>query len=236
MDFIREHLPQQLIELYDRLPSVDLQERRGQLQLSVERTDLLRAIIRGEHEIDHPYTLLDIHLFCLKALHKQAYLQAQVPPHRAASSVLLTYDPPKNGQNLLKHGLTFPEVITCSPHFGALQLPCPNAADGERLVVLSKFDIPKGVSLELPTPIILERQDLCTLTVAVLAEEGYRFISSRTFHRDNWGKVLDGAVKEIYEDEPEKRDAFLQACQQAVETDLFEPTSSVPVRVIRPGS
>lgn len=236
MDFIHEHLPQQLIELCDRLPSVNLQERRGELQLSVGRTELLQAIIRGEREINHLYTLLDIHLFCLKKLHRQAYLQAQVQPHPAASGDLLTYDPPKNGQNLLKHGLTFPEVISYSPNFGALQLPCPDAADGERLVVLSKLDIPKGVSPELPTPVILERQDLCTLTVAVLAEQGYRFISSRTFHRDNWGKVLDGAVKEIYEDEPEKRDSFLQACQQAVETDLFEPTSSVPVRVIRPGA
>jgi len=234
MDFIGDHLPAPLIELYKRLPTVNFQERRQELQLSAERAGLLQAIIRGEHEITHPYTLLDIHLFCLKALHKDTYLQAQVQTHPDASGDLFTYDPPKNGQNLLKHGLTFAEVTSYSPDFGALQVPCPNAADGERLVVLSKFDIPKGATLQLPTPVILARQDLCTLTVAVLGEQGYRFISARPFHHDNWGKVLDGAVKEIYEDEPEKREAFLQACQEAVESDLFDATSSTPLRIIRP--
>lgn len=233
MDFIREHLPAQLIELYNLLPTINFQERRQELQLSAERAGLLQAIVRGHHDIDHLYTLLDIHLFCLKALHKHAYLQAQVQPHPAASGDLLTYDPPKNGQNLLKHGLTFPEVISYSPNFGVLQVPCPNAADGERLVVLSKLDIPKDVSPQLPTPVILERRDLCTLTIAVLEKDGYRFISSRTFHRDNWGKVLDGAVKEIFEDEPEKRETFLRACQEAVESDLFDATSSAPLRLIR---
>lgn len=238
MCFMSEHIPDKLMRFYHMLRYVNFRALQKGMELSDDRIDLLQAIIRGEHEVDHLYSLLDIHLACLKVLFRDEYLKAKIPPHANADGEIYTYDPAKNGMNLIKHGLAFNEVATYSPRFGALNVPCPDNQDGVRMVILSKLVIPESSPPILPTPAIKDGKGLSTLSIAVFERSRYRFVSSRTFREDDWKAVMKGAVKNIYTGKGEEglRQDFLTMCRDKVREHLFgegDPKET-PIRVIRP--
>lgn len=240
MDFMREHIPEKLMRFYHILPYVNFRALQKGMELSDDRIDLLQAIIRGEHEVDHLYSLLDIHLACLKVLFRNEYLKATVKPHANANGENYSYDPAKNGMNLIKHGLTFNEVVSFSPAFAALTIPCPDDQDGVRMVILSKLEVPRKAPPILPTPGIKHGQDLSTLSIAVFEKEKYRFISARAFREDDWQVVMRGAVKNIYAGKGEEklRNEFLGRCRKKVREHLFGKPDhkGTPIQVIRPAS
>lgn len=235
---MKEHIPEKLMRFYHILPYINFKALQKGLELSDERVALLQAIIREEYEVDHLYSLLDIRLACLKLLFREEYLKAKVQPHANASGELYTYDPAKNGLNLIKHGLTFNEVASFSPAFGALTVPCPDSQDGVRMVILSKLFIPEPFQLILPTSGLESGEDLSTLSIAVFREGRYRFISSRILREDGWEAHLKGAVKNIYAGEGEAalKQAFLKQCKAAVREHLFgnRDSKETPIRIIRP--
>lgn len=238
MCFMSEHIPDKLMRFYHMLRYVNFRALQKGMELSDDRIDLLQAIIRGEHEVDHLYSRLDIHLACLKVLFRDEYLKAQVQPHANASGDVYTYDPAKNGMNLIKHGLTFNEVVSYSPAFAALTVPCPDGQDGERMVILSKMVVPKSCPLILPTPGNEDGEGLSTLSIAVYVEGRYRFISARSFRKDDWQAVMRGAVKNIYvgEGEEKLRNQFLGRCRKKVIEHLFGKADpkGTPIQIIRP--
>lgn len=238
MCFMSDHIPDKLMRFYHILPYVNFKALQKGMELSDDRIDLLQAIIRGEYEVDHLYTLLDIHLACLKVLFRDEYLKAKIPPHANADGEVYTYDPAKNGMNLIKHGLAFNEVAAYSPGFGALNVPCPDSQDGVRMVVLSKLVIPESFPPILPTSRLKDGKGLSTLSIAVFEGDKYRFISSRTFREDDWKPVMRGAVKNIYaaKGEEKQRADFLDLCREKVQEHLFGKTDhkDTPIQIIRP--
>ena len=151
MGFIEDNLPKTLIRRLNELHRMELLPRRKELGISKDRIGLLQAIVRGEQEVDDLYALLDIHLYCLKEFFHKDYMVANIEPHSAARDYDLTYDPAKNGKNVIKHGITFREVISFYPGLGTLIVPYPNQSDGERLAIFSKLVVPDDSPFVLPT-------------------------------------------------------------------------------------
>lgn len=237
MDFIRSNLPKALIPHVDQLPGVDFHSLLSGKGLSPERIEVLQNVVRGEQEIDDVYALLDVHLFAIKVAFPSEYEVANVPPHDAASKHLVTYDPQKNGHNLIKHGLAFGETYSFSKDFGTLMVPCPNERDGERVAIFSKLVVPEGSALLLPTGKIKDRSDLCTMTSATVTDEGFRFITSRAFDRDTWQEALNNAAAKIYPDKADSatKKKFIEECDDLVRAELFDVRDGEsPIRIVRP--
>lgn len=237
MDFIRSNLPEALRPYVDRLPGVDFLSLLSGKGLSPQRIEVLQNVVRGGQEIDDVYALLDVHLFALKVAFPSEYEAADAPPHDAASGQLLQYDPPKNGHNLIKHGLTFGETYSYSKDFGTLIVPCPNEHDGERVAIFTKLVVPQGFALVLPTDKIKACSDLCTMTSATVTDGGFRFITSRTFDRETWQEALNNAAAKIYPDKADstRKKTFIKDCDDLVRVELFDDRDGEsPIRIVRP--
>lgn len=233
-------IPNHLRPLLEKLNGADLSEYRTNMGISKERLNLLHDVLSGTQDVRNLDSRVDIQLFALKTVFKAEYLAAKVKPLEGETKHLITYDPPKNGQNIIKHGLSFTELATYSPGFGILMVPCPSKDDCERLVIFNRLEVHEAYEFDLPTKVMRERSDLCTLTIALTEGEGFRVISSRPFHRDNWDKIMAAELKGIYADEPKEKKSFIEKCQKKVEGELFgpmwNPGYEPPARVIRPGS
>lgn len=233
-------IPNHLLPLLEKLKGADLSEYRARMEISEERLNLLHDVLSGRQDVRDLDSKVDIQLFALKTVFKDEYRAAKVRPLDSGTKQLITYDPPKNGQNIIKHGLSFTELVTYSPSFGILIVPCPSKDDGERLVIFNRLKIHEGYDFNLPTKVMREHSDLCTLTIALTEGEGFRLISSRPFHRGNWDKIMAAELKGIYADEPKEKKSFIEKCQKKVEDELFGPMWSPgyepPARVIRPGA
>lgn len=239
MGFIRSNLPKALIPYVDQLPGIDFLSLLSERGLSPERIEVLQKVVTGEQEIDDVYVLLDVHLFCLKEAFPREYEAANVPPHDAASKHLVTYDPQKNGHNLIKHGLAFGETYSYSKDLGTLMVPCPNERDGERVAIFSKLVVPEGSALLLPTSKIKDRSDLCTMTSATVTDDGFRFITSRAFDRDTWHEALNNTAAKIYPDKADSatKKKFIEECDDLVRAELFDDRDGEsPIRIVRPNS
>lgn len=239
MGFIEENLPEALIRRVNKLRSMDLLPLRASLELSRERIQLLQDVVRGDQEVDDLFALLDIHLYCLNAVFPAEYKAARIEPHGAASKHDVTYDPVKNGQNVIKHGITFGEARSFSPGFGTLIIPYLNTRDVERVAIFSKLVVPHNCPLVLPLEKYRRRSDLSTMTIAIPAGAGFRFISSRAFGKEDSEEALNNAAAKIYphEAELERKKAFIEECRERVETDLFGDEADAgdhgPLRLIR---
>jgi hypothetical protein len=141
---------------------------------------------------------------------KDEYLAAKVKLLDGGTKHLITYDPPKNGQNIIKHGLSFTELATYSPGFGILMVPCPSKDDGERLVIFNSLRLHEGSDFNLPTKVMHALSDLCTLTIALTEGEGFRVITSRPFHRDNWDRIMADELKGIEAAELKEKKSFIR--------------------------
>ncbi|WP_157753804.1 BrnT family toxin [Lysobacter capsici] len=239
MSFIHDNLPEALTPFVNELPKIDLLQYRAQLELSKDRIEILQAVIRKEQEVDDLFALLDIHIYCLKEVFPEEYKAANVEPHDAANNHDITYDPAKNGKNLIKHGITFGEVRSFSPGFGTLIVPYPNERDEERLAIFSKLVVPQNSPLILPKASMKGGSDLSTMTLAIQAGNGFRFISSQTFHEAGWDKTMKGAVKSIFPRKSQslEKAAFIKDCQDRVRPELFGANGDSglhgPVRLFR---
>lgn len=141
--------------------------------------------------------------------------------HTYSTSELYDYDPPKNGQNIIKHGLSFREVVNYSFQFGTLLAPCPDNNNGTRCVIFSDLDSgDNGRNLELPISGMAGK--LYTMSIAQQSSKKFRFVSSRILSGNSYKAIMGRAVKNIYQNNPAEKDAFLKRYIEIVEHYLLK--------------
>lgn len=204
----------------EQLNQIDVRAHRDKLDLSKDRIEVLASVINGTKNVEH-FTALDIHLFCIKNIFPSQYSAAKEVRHAYSKSDLYEFDPPKNGQNVIKHGISFREVISFSKKFGTLIVPCPSKIDTERLVVISDLTLDAGCHLELPLNSMDFTKKIYTLAIVQQRGVGFRFISARAFGRESYREAMHQSFKGIYQDSAEKKRLFTDRCCEIVEKNLF---------------
>ena len=122
------------------LSKEEFEEKIKPQGLPKERHDLLFKFIQGEIQASYSCKP-DIEEYALKILMPEVYAALPHERHPYSSCELYEYDPPKNGQNFIKHGLGFGEVVSYSTQFGTLLVPCPDDKDRERYVIFSDLKL-----------------------------------------------------------------------------------------------
>lgn len=205
-----------------RLNKEEFEEKIKPEELPEERRDLLFKFIKGEIQVSYS-SKSDIEEYALKRLMPEVYesLPHEVSPY--SSCEFYEYDPPKNGQNIIKHGIGFAEVFSYSRQFGTLLVPCPDDSDEERYVIFSDLNLERD-ELELPPPGIKELN--YTISIAHYRDGRFRFISSRLMSskKQKYRKTMEQAFGEIVTD-AQARQSFIDRSVEILETNLIQPVS-----------
>lgn len=208
-----------------RLRKEEFEEKIKPQGLPKDRQDILFKFIQGEIQVSYSCKP-DIEEYALKRLMPEVYESLPHEGHSYSACELYEYDPPKNGQNIIKHGIGFGEVVRYSRQFGTLLVPCPNDKDGERCVIFSDLNMERvGDELELPPPGIRELS--YTISITHHRNGRFRFISSRLMsaEKKKYRKTMAQAFGKIITD-AEARQRFIDRCVEIVETNLILPTVS----------
>jgi hypothetical protein len=211
------------------LSKEEFEEKIKPLGLPKHRQDLLFQFIQGEIQVSYSCKI-DIEEYALKHLIPEFYESIPHDGHPYSSCELYEYDPPKNGQNIIKHGIGFGEVVTYSRKFGTLLIPIPDEKDGQRYVVFSDLNLKREVGeLEMPPPTIREMN--YTISITILREGKFRFISSRLLSskKKKYEETIAQALGEIITD-AQASQSFVDHCVEILERDLIQPVRSSPVR------
>ncbi|WP_155632380.1 hypothetical protein [Burkholderia vietnamiensis] len=202
----------------------EFEERIKHQGLPEARKDLLFKFIRGDIQVSYSCKP-DIEAYVLKYLMPEFYESIPHKGHPYSSNELYEYDPPKNGQNILKHGIGFGEVVSYSRKFGTLLVPIPNEVDGERCVIFSDLDLKRdGDELEIPPPGIREMN--YTISIANHRNGKFRFISARILSskKKKYEETIAQVLGEIIPDEQARR-SFIDRCVEILEENLIQPAS-----------
>lgn len=194
--------------------------------ISKERAIILRKVLVKEISVSH-FTRFDIEEFAIKLFHpKDIYNQIRTPEHIGSKSETFEYDPAKNGQNIIKHGIAFGEVLSYSLQFGSLMIQIPYELDDQRSLLLSDLILDKDRKIELP----LRKMNHKEFTLAVVAHINgkFRFISARSLglNKDNIYKNINQSINCI--DFPCKnlKKEFAEHCMKIFERNfLHKPPS-----------
>lgn len=205
------------------LSKEEFEERMKLQKLPQDRQDLLFKFIQGEIQVSYSCRP-DLEAYALKWLMPEVYESLPYQGHPYSSCELYEYDPPKNGQNIIKHGLGFGEVVSYSRQFGALMVPCPDGQDGERHVIFSDLYLKgRGDELALPLPSI--RETNYTISIAHYRDGKFRFISSRLMSSKEakYRTTMAQAFGEVVSDK-ETQQGFIDRCVELVATQLITPS------------
>ncbi len=211
------------VEAWQAIQSLGREEFEKKIEnqkLPKDRQDLLFKFIRGEIPVGYSCAP-DLEEYAIKSLMPEVYESLPHEAHPYSSCEIYDYDPPKNGQNIIKHGIGFGEVVSYSTKFGTLMVPCPNERDGERRVIFSDLNLKHGgAKLALPPAGIRELN--YTISIVHHRDSKFRFISSRLMSskREKYRKTMEQAFGEIVSDE-EARVGFIDRCMEIVETNLI---------------
>jgi uncharacterized DUF497 family protein len=200
----------------------ELEEKIKPQRLPENRKDLLFKFIQGEIQVSYSCKP-DIQAYALKHLMPDFYESAPHEGHPYSSGELYEYDPAKNGQNIIRHGIGFGEVVSYSRKFGTLLVPIPNETDGKRYVIFSDLDLKREEDeLEMPPSGIREMN--YTISIASHRNGRFRFISARLLSskKKKYEETIAQALGEIVPDEQARR-GFIDRCVEILETNLIQP-------------
>lgn len=184
--------------------------------LGNDRKELLYNFIQNKSI--YSSTDIDISSYAVKTISPEKYENCFISEHLYSSQEMIEYDPPKNGQNIIKHGLSFNEVVYFSERFGSLCVPL----DKERRAIFSGILInKKNNKLSYP---LNETHGLFN-TISIVAKRkndslGFRFISSRIMSRDGYRENVRQALSKVIEDKKEQA-KFINDCVLYIEENLF---------------
>lgn len=175
---------------------------KNKLQISNNRSEFVIKIIKREIKINE--FLMNNILRCItKKLCESKDINFfdifKVPKNNFLSKACLyEYDPAKNGQNILKHGLDFGEVISYAGNDYGRLISYTKSGDEERVVIFSKYYVNDKNNIFLSNDKKTE-DFLCIATIAINVDHGFRFISSRALKVKN-KKTLQRELKNIIKD------------------------------------
>ena len=198
----------------------EFEEKIKSQRLPEDRQELLFRFIQGEIQVSY-VCKTDIEEYALKRLLPEYYESIPHNGHPCSSNELYEYDPSKNGQNLIKHGIGFGEVVSYSRQFGTLQVPIPDEKDGQRYVIFSDLNLRReGDELEMPALGIREMN--YTISITILREGKFRFISSRLLSskKKKYEETIAQVLGEIIPD-AQARQGFVDRCVEILERDLI---------------
>ncbi len=175
---------------------------KNKLQISNNRYDFIIKILKRNIKVDH--FLMNHILRCIvkKLCESQGidFLNTFKLPenHLFSKTSLYEYDPTKNGQNILKHGLDFGAVVSYGgADYGRL-ISYTNSETEDRFVIFSKYYVNDKNNIFLSDD--KKNEDfLCIATIATNADSGFRFISSRALKVKN-DKKFQLELKNIIKD------------------------------------
>jgi hypothetical protein len=208
------------LDLITKFPIEKFAKKIAHLKLSEKRVEQFFNVIDGKEDIDQFYRF-DIEEFALKAIFPIFYKDIQTIQHRYSSCENYEFDPAKNGQNIIKHGIGFGEVISYSRNFGTLFIPCPDDGDIERLIIFSDLVLESDCELELPLAKI--NGTSYTLSIGKQIDGKMRFISSRLLssQKKKYTETVRQLIKKIEFLTDESRESFIESCLQIIERDLI---------------
>lgn len=205
-----------------RLSKEEFEARMAQLKdgiASPERRDLLFKFIKSEIQVGYDCSP-DLQAYALKCMMPATYDTFAIRSHPFSMGENWEYDPPKNGQNLIKHGLGFGEVASYSGGtFGVYSVPCPDSADNERWVVFSGLDVSrKDAKLTLPIGDVEGRSN-CTVSITQFRNGRYRFISSHLLssEKEDAIKTIRKKLKKFSAD-PRDKEAVVDRAMEFIDT------------------
>ncbi len=166
----------------------------------------------------------DIKGYILRLLEPDCYMSMVNKNHTYSNGETFEYDPYKNGENIIKHGISFNDVISFSGgSFGTLLIPIKDEEE-ERLVAFSSFFSKEQIQGVPPERINKMNYVISILT---LREQKYRFISSRFLGSSgNYQKDISQSLKDIIK-EKSKKESFVNQCVQILEKNLINNSNSI---------
>lgn len=166
------------------------------LELGLGRVNSLYEYIKGKSICDS--CKLDIQAYLAKQLRRDKYDLNPLMEHDYSVGTQYCYDPAKNGQNILKHGLSFGEVVSYSKYFGMYIVRLEDKVDNERAVLFSDLKYLRDVgSLCFPLPKI--SSDCVILNIVKFCDKNqFRIISSRqvSSNRNKYIATIRSSLRE----------------------------------------
>lgn len=187
--------------------------------IAEKRLRLLYKIVRFQVSCEI-YKRIDCLRFALSLLDRDNVGAYMCGEHDCSVSDFYEYDPVKNGANIIKHGLSFNEVVSYSEKFGTLSVVCPHPRDGRRTVMFSDLDAGEnGKNLSFPVKKV--SGVIYTMSIGTMVSGRFRFISARRLSRKNYRKDMKQAFKGILDDNPSEKDKFVGDCEAIIKEHLF---------------
>lgn len=208
-----------------RLSRNAFEEKIKSEKLAKEREDLLFKFLQGAIQVSYGCKQ-DIEEYALKSLLPDLYKLLPHERHQYSSCEMYEFDPPKNGQNIIKHGIGFGEVVSYSRQFGTLMVPLPVVEGEQRCVIFSDLNLTrKGDKLQLPLSGVREMN--YTISIAERKKDRFRFISSRLLStkKEKYEITIAQALREIIPDE-QARQGFISRCVEFLEAHLIRQANS----------
>ncbi|HDM8177835.1 TPA: BrnT family toxin [Vibrio harveyi] len=197
------------------------------LKISKTRTELLGKILKDEEKTDWQ-TKLDIQLYVLKRLFKEQYMNLpdEVRFHKYSTSYIRTYDPAKNGENIIKHGVSFKEIDTSSAVDNSSGIVVVEGLKVEGEERCLKFSSIFYNNLKFPLDSLKGNYKCYLLSVYTLKDNSVtRYMSSRAFCINEYniestiemfGRLLKGIC---FKSEKEKDD-FIEICLARIRENI----------------
>lgn len=205
------------------LSQVEFLEKLRPQNLSKDRESLLFDIVQGTFKVRFDFEI-DLKEYVIKTFFPEEYKTLGNPSNPYAPTQFYEYDLAKNGQNIIKHGLGFGEVVSYSNNFGTLMIPLIPKLDEKRLVIFSELNLRSNINkLELP-PVGVKNVNYVMSIVESTDDIKFRFISSRLLSskRKKCEQTIAQAVRDLFDDDQE-RSIFISRSMEILELYLFSP-------------
>ncbi|WP_219013313.1 BrnT family toxin [Shewanella algae] len=207
--------------LIKELPPEKFNKELSSIGVDNDRITKLFHLIKNDEF--HHGEQIDVSLFLLKHILPNDYERLVVKERIGSSNELYEFDPVKNGQNIIKHGISFSEVVSYSQRFGTLIVPCPDEHDGERNVIFSDLSATRcNRKLSFPLPKVEEQAESYVISIVQSKAGKFRFISSRVMSRSRHKKTLKNALKNIYPNDNDAQEEFIDRCLEILKDNLFK--------------
>lgn len=206
------------------LSSEDFIEKIAHLELPEKRAQKFYEVINGIINFENIDDRRDIEEFALKNVFLDChYSEIEKIEHITSNGQLHEFDPAKNGQNIIKHGLSFSEVFSFSENFGMPMILIP-PDDADTFVLFSRLFYPFQYELSLP---LFEMKDRMYYILSIIEVRGEkrRYISSRflSSKKRKYAETIKQVLKEVGFPNKPSRDSFIEECVQRLKENLNSP-------------